>query len=226
MFLAEIDPIQIIIIVIAMGAGFVQWLWGLFKQSQEEKERRNAGPLSDEDRAAREEAWKSQTAPGNPQARPSPRTPPPVQDPWATVRDVFEQIKEETRKAQQPPPPRPAAPPPLPASTPTRRPASGTVRADLRPVPKPLPVPADPFPAGGIKTTSVPTPPVSFAAPPTPPRVQLPPISASAPAPTTNSDFPLLNTLLSHPAALRQAVLLREILGPPKALQSSGDSPF
>lgn len=232
MFLAEIDPIQIIIIVIAIGAGFVQWLWGLIKQKAEESERRNATPLTPEDRAAREEAWRKQVAqPGPGHApRPSPQSTPPVQDPWATVRDVFEQIKEEARKAQNPqvPPPvpqRPSATSPRSLPQPTsqtslNRPRRHSVRAELQPVPVAPPAPADPFPTGAAKavTPNV-TPPVSFATAPAPPLVSL----TTRPA---AQDFSGLRQLLHSPASLKQAVLLREILGPPKALQSSGDSPF
>ncbi|GAA5137747.1 hypothetical protein GCM10023213_15090 [Prosthecobacter algae] len=222
MLLAEIDPIQIIIIVIAMGAGFVQWLWGLIKQGKDEAERRNAAPLSDEDREAREQAWQQQMkSPGSPN-RPSPKTPPPVQDPWATVKDVFEQIKEESRKAQNPglPPPvpqRPATPPPS-----RQRTQPGTVRADVRPAPTPPPIPADPFPETAKANTPA-TPPVFFASPPTPPLLKPAHDSASSLSTPELND---LRKLLQTPANLRQAVLLREILGPPKALQSSGDSAF
>lgn len=222
MLLAEIDPIQIIIIVIAMGAGFVQWLWGLIKQGKDEAERRNAAPLSDEDRETREQAWQQQMKPAGSPNRPSPKTPPPVQDPWATVKDVFEQIKEESRKAQNPglPPPvpqRPATPPPS-----RQRTRPGTVRADVRPAPTPPPIPADPFPETAKATTPA-TPPVFFASPPTPPLLKPAPLLASS---RSTPELSGLRQLLQTPDTLRQAVLLREILGPPKALQSSGDSAF
>src|SRR6218665_291253 len=99
MLLAEIDPIQIAIIVIAMGVGFVQWLWGLIKQTQEEKNRQNT-PLSPEERAAREQAWRDQIA-GQKQAQPAPTSTPAPADPWGNVKDIFEKIKEEARKAQE-----------------------------------------------------------------------------------------------------------------------------
>ncbi|MES2738310.1 MAG: hypothetical protein V4672_18460 [Verrucomicrobiota bacterium] len=222
MLLAEIDPIQIIIIVIAMGAGFVQWLWGLIKQGKDDAERRNTAPLSDEDREAREQSWQQQVKPaGNPN-RPSPKTPPPVQDPWATVKDVFEQIKEESRKAQNPglPPPvpqRPASPPPS-----RQRTRPGTVRADVRPAPTPPPIPAYPFPEAAKATTPA-TPPVFFASPPAPPLLNPAPHLATS---RSTPELSGLRQLLQTPDTLRQAVLLREILGPPKALQSSGDSAF
>ncbi|TDU62552.1 hypothetical protein EI77_04595, partial [Prosthecobacter fusiformis] len=144
MILAEIDPIQIIIIVIAMGAGFIQWVWGLLKQSSAEKNRDSTPSPTPEERAAREEAWRKQVEqsqqPNRPQRpqRPNPQAPPPVHpDPWSTVRDVFEQMKEQAKKAQQPdtPPPLPQRPAraPAPSSSPVSRPARGSVRADLHP---------------------------------------------------------------------------------------------
>ena len=55
--LADLDPVQIIIVVIAMAGGFIQWLWNLIQQSRSEAERRRAGPPTDEESALREEAW-------------------------------------------------------------------------------------------------------------------------------------------------------------------------
>lgn len=243
MFLAELDPIQIAIIVIAMGAGFVQWLWGMFKQNLEDKERRSAPPLSPEERAAREEIWRRQFQPTEESestrqaqpaqrqrpARPSPSAPPPAHDPWATVRDVFEQIKEDARKAQNPesqppsPPQRQAEAPVRPQSSPPplRRPHPATVRAEVRPQPTPPPVPAVAFPGDSVKSTAIgATPPVTFATTSQPPRARL------EARPDVSPDFRGLRNLLHSPASLKQAVLFREILGPPKALQSAEDSPF
>lgn len=212
-FLAEIDPVQIIIIVIAMGAGFIQWLWGLMKQKLEESERRNAPPLSAEELARREEAWKKQIQQSGQPPRPSPKSTPPPPAAWDTVREVFEKIQEESRKARQPQqPPRPASQPaPRPAPAPARSPSAmrGTVRADTRPAGPPAPEP----------------PPVPTQSPvlasPAQPHLATVAYHSSDPA-----DTQALRSLLKTPASLRQAVLLKEILGPPKALQSSGDSPF
>ncbi len=210
-----------------MGAGFVQWLWGLFKQGQEEAERRKADLPSPEERAAREQAWRRQVEQTGQPPRPSPKASPPL-NPWDTVRDVVEQIKEEARKAKSPaaPPPipqRPSSPPP-----PTSRPRSYTVRAELRPTPVPPPTPAAPFPTAPVTTapvttTSASTPPVFFAQPPTPAKLSPSPDQT---LPRSRPEFNGLRQLLQTPATLRQAVLLREILGPPKALQSAEDSPF
>lgn len=224
MILAELDPIQIAIIVIAMGAGFVQWLWGIFKQNLEDKERRNAAPISPEERAAREEAWRKQVEHSQQDRpkRPSPQAPTPANDPWSSVRDVFEQLKEDARKAQQPatPPPLPQQERPVQQPAPARRPHPATVRAEVPPLPAPPPVLADAFPAGSVRNSPASsTPPVFFATPP-PPRLLRPSIQETGP------DFRGLREKLHHPASLKQAVLFREILGPPKALQSAQDSPF
>lgn len=210
-FLAEIDPVQIIIIVIAMGAGFIQWLWGLMKQKLEESERRNAPPLSTEERARREEAWKKQIQQSGQTPRPSPKSTPPPPAAWDTVREVFEKIQEESRKARQPPHQPVTQPAARPVSQPTRSASAmrGTVRAETRPPAPPVPEPP-PLPAHS-PLVAVPAQPHLAA--------------VSSPS-SDNADTQALRRLLKTPASLRQAVLLKEILGPPKALQSSGDSPF
>jgi hypothetical protein len=210
MLLAEIDPIQIAIIVIAMGVGFVQWLWGLIKQTQEEKNRQNTS-LSPEERAAREQAWRDQIE-GQKQEQPAPRAPtstPPPADPWGNVKDIFEKIKEEARKAQeqqnQPP------------STRQQRPQPAQ---SMRQQPTPPALP---------RKTKAPEP---VAAPPAP-------VVVARPQPQVASDMAAqglssrreqdpkgLLAFLQTPNALQQAVLLREVLGSPKALQSSQDSAF
>jgi hypothetical protein len=200
MFLAEIDPIQIAIIVIAMLGGFVQWIWSLIKQSQEEAARAKAQPTEEEKRL-REAAWKKQvqmpTAPPPPKA---PQVPNPTVDPWAAAREIFEQIKREAagQTALPSPSPRPAPTPQIPART---KKASAYV-------PPPLPVVqiVAPVPAPLVEVTHA-TP-------------------ASKLASNRQDGLELLRGLLASPNTIRQAVLMREILGPPKALQSSADSPF
>ncbi len=199
MFLAEIDPIQIAIVVIAMLGGFVQWIWGMIKQGQEEAARRNTPPVSEEEKKLREQAWRHQVQPSPglpPPPRPRPATPPPANDPWATVRDIFEQIKKDVIDTQAPQRPAPApkafAPPP--------RKLPGTVRAEAAPVAPPVIAP-------------VPAP------------IALPQAAPALSAPQKDGFAPLRG-LLANQASIRQAVLMREILGPPKALQSSSDSTF
>lgn len=216
--LAEFDPVQIAIVVIAMVGGFVHWLWNLIMQSKEEAEQRRQ-PRDPEEEKRREEAWRRQTQ--NPSApRPSPASPPPVHDPFATVRDIFEQIK---REAQGAPPPVPRTPPPLPPTPapPARR---GTVTADLpRGVP-PYQQPRRHSVAAEVaaRAPASATPPVNLpAAPPPPPAPALPAVATLTARPAL---APAWTGLLGSPAALRQAFILREILGPPKALQTAEDS--
>lgn len=205
MLLAEIDPIQIAIIVIAMGVGFVQWLWGLIKQTQEEKNRQNTS-LSPEERAAREQAWKEQIE-GQRQGQPAPRAPtstPPPADPWGNVKDIFEKIKEEARKAQeqQQQPQR---------SQPAQQPAR-----QKQPAPPPLPRAAK-TPEPKVVT------PVAVAASRAP---QVEPGTIEGLRSRREQDPKGLLAFLQTPNALQQAVLLKEVLGSPKALQSSQDSAF
>jgi hypothetical protein len=214
--LAELDPVQIIIVVIAMMGGFFQWLWNLIQQSRSEAERRRAGPPTDEEKALREDAWKRQTQggptpPRQSPARPSPTaTPPPMNDPFSTVRELFEQVKREAMQGQNPP--QPAAPPPMrqrKSASATRR---GTVAAEVT---------APPYQPGARRgsvraetsTAVVTEPPVI----PTQPAAAEPTASRTTPPPAWA-------TLLNSPAGLKQAFVLREILGPPKALQTATDS--
>lgn len=209
--LAELDPVQIIIVVIAMMGGFFQWLWNLIQQSRSEAERRRAGPPTDEENALREEAWKRQTQggptpPRQSPARPSPTaTPPPMNDPFSTVRELFEQVKREAMQGQNPPQPttpspmrqrKSAAAPPYQSST--RR---GSVRAE---------------------TSSATT----AAAAVTAPQASRPVTPEPSPAPTVSptAPAPAWAALLNSPDGLKQAFVLREILGPPKALQTAADS--
>lgn len=221
--LAELDPVQIIIVVIAMMGGFFQWLWNLIQQSRSEAERRRAGPPTDEENALREDAWKRQTQggptpPRQSPARPSPTaTPPPMNDPFSTVRELFEQVKREAMQGQNPP--QPAAPPPMrqrksasaprrgsigtEAAAPPYQPSSrrGSGRAEASP--------------GATTAAAVTAPQASRPVTPEPSPGQSGPQTAPAPAWTA---------LLNSPAGLKQAFVLSEILGPPKALQTAADS--
>ena len=202
MFLAEIDPIQIAIIVIAMLGGFVQWIWGLIKQSREDADRAKAHP-TEEEQKLREAAWKKQvqkpTAPP-PLPPKAPQVPNPTVDPWSAAREIFEQIKREAagQTALPSPSPRPAPAPQIPA------------RAKKAPAYSPPPLPA----AQIVVPAPTPVAEVPHATP------------ASKLASSRQDGLEILKGLLASPTTIRQAVLMREILGPPKALQSSADSPF
>lgn len=232
MILAEIDAVQIIIVIIAMGAGFLQWLWGLIKEGRNHQERQqqqqNEAPPDPEEQRRREEARRRLMEGRRREPPPVPRNRPAPGSPWETVRDVIDHVKEQSRKANEPhQPPRHSGSSLAPAS----RPVPGTVRAELRPVPPAPPVPAEPFPQPRGETRAPapgsPTPPVTFAAPPAlPPRVALPASSGagigsgSNPRRSPNPAIARVQHLLKTPHGLRQAILLQEILGPPKALQS------
>jgi len=189
--LAELDPVQIAIAVIAMIGGFVHWLWNLITQGKDEAEKR-LQPPDPEDAKRRQEAWRKQ-AQNRPPPRPTPASPPPVNDPFASVREIFEQIKRETQGA--PPPPLPRTPPPLPSSPaqPSRR---GYVRSDLSKVP-PYQQPRRHSVAAeaAAKAPASDTPPVSLPTAPSPlPVVVLPTV-----APTSR---PALAPRLGGPARL------------------------
>lgn len=215
--LADLDPVQIIIVVIAMAGGFIQWLWNLIQQSRSEAERRRAGPPTDEENVLREEAWKRQTQGTPTPPRPSPTaTPPPVNDPFSTVRELFEQVKREAMEGQKP---QPAAPPPMrqrrPASAPRRGPmASEGAAPPYKPAARRGSVREEASPSLAASAAVV-TPQASRPSAPEPTPAQAVPQTTISPAWTS---------LLNSPAGLKQAFILREILGPPKALQTSGDS--
>jgi len=208
--LAELDPVQIAIVVIAMLGGFVQWLWNLLQQGKKEAEERRTPPADPEEKRLREEAWRRQTQ-GQGGGRPSPPPlKPAMNDPFATVKDIFEQIKRDAMEAQRPS--TPAAPPPLPPAQP-RPPKRYSVGADR----------AAPAIAQSPKRHSV-----SAALAEVTPAPVLPVSQSESflpPPPPAPSTAPAWSALLGSPAALRQAFILREILGPPKALQTAGDSP-
>ncbi len=198
MILAEIDLLQIVIIVIAMVGGFFQWLWGLLQQGKQNSERE----LSPEEKQLREEAWRKQTQP----AESRPTTPPPVPpfggDPWQDYRDLFKKVRDVVEKPTPAPAPK--------AQEKPQRPRPHTVRAELHP-PAPPPVVRDvPFPASS-----------QMAAP-----LASAPKKAIPGASPAQADVHGLAGLLLNASSLRQAFMLREILGPPKALQSSSDSTF
>jgi len=198
MVLAEIDPIQIAIIVIAMLGGFVQWIWSLIKQSQEEAERAKTQP-SEEERKLREAAWKKQVQMPNaapPPPQKAPKAPTSSPDPWSAAREIFEQIKREAAGQT-------ALPSPSPAK---QRPASAKKVPAYVPPPQPVPLVLAP--------ASIPEVVITHATP------------AAKLASSRQDGLELLRGLLASPTSSRQAILMSEILGPPKALQTSADSPF
>ena len=195
---------QIIFVIVAVGIGFIQWVYNLIQQRGGSADQDTGGEETEdpEIRRMREEAWRRQTR--EPSAPPAHRPPPvPSSSSWGgTLRDVFEEIQRTAEEAQHKP-----KPPPVP----------GTVRADLE-----APPPAKPVPVLSKKQLP---PNADELAQRFETQSRLKRRSEmSASAPRTLSDF--LQSDLRHPAALRQAIVLREILGPPKALQTSGDLLF
>lgn len=221
--LADLDPVQIIIVVIAMMGGFFQWLWNLIQQSRSEAERRRAGPPTDEEKALREDAWKRQTQGGPTPPRPSPArpsptaTPPPMNDPFSTVRELFEQVKREAMQGQNPP--QPAAPPPIRQRKSASAPRRGSVGTEAA---------APPYQSNARRGSgrAETSPSTTTAAAVTAPQASRPVAPEPSPAPTVSptAPAPAWAALLNSPAGLKQAFVLSEILGPPKALQTAADS--
>lgn len=207
MRLAEIDPVQIVIIVIAMLGGFFQWLWGLIQQSREERDRRRAAPPDPEERRLREEAWRRQVEP----VRPSPQAPRPVNDAPADAWEMMRKLMEKAQEAAQQP-----APPPERPAAPANRPAPPPALPERRPTAPPRPAP--PAVVAAVEPARAPA---AVAVASVEPAFAVTPRSATRAAQTDP-----LARLLARPESVRQAVLLREILGPPKALQSGADAPL
>ncbi len=208
---AEIDLVQIIIVVIAMLGGFIQWLWNLIQQAKADAEKRREVPLSPEEKALREEAWRRQVMTDG-QVRPSPKaSPSPVNDPFASVRDVFEQVKKELAEAQKqtsPPSPRPERPSMVRPTPPQK---TGSVRNEFTVPPKnDAPAPVAPVTVTGSMASAI-------------PQGQAYAVTRATPD-GTHSRRHAWQSLLGNPEALRDAFVLKEVLGAPKALQSVSDS--
>ncbi len=211
---SDFDPFQGAIIVIALVAGFIKWLWENWQMKNDAEQRERGTPAPDpEELRRREEAWKRQMGQGagkggQPAPRPvrhAPSTAP--TSVWDDLRKAWEDMKEAARQSQNPgqPPPPPRAQRPRPSASrqqPAPPPRRGSVAAaEDRRAPAALPEMAA---AAQRDVLSV---------PPTVERRE-----SSGGAFLTN-----LQNLRHDPALLRQAVLLHEVLGPPKALQSSTD---
>lgn len=216
---SDFDPFQAAIIVIALLAGFIKWLWENWRMKNDAAQRDFTPPDPEEVRR-REEAWQKQMGQGAGQGSPSPqrRGPPAPPSAWDELRKAWDELKETAKQAQNPaqPPPRPQQQRPhsQPATPPQRQPylqppKRHSVGADLAAAEAKLAATRE---AAAVIAAAA----AERRAPSAPPMVE------RRGGPTS----PLLASLqnLRHdPALLRQAVLLHEILGPPKALQSSTD---
>lgn len=219
---SDFDPFQGAIIVIALLAGFIKWIWENWRMKNDAAQRDFTPPDPEEVRR-REEAWQRQVGQGSgpPQA---PAPPPPPQrraaeppSAWDELRKAWNELKEAAKQSQNPghpqPPPRPQQRP-QPAPPPQRQPYSqppkrGSVGADLAAAEAKLA-------ASREAAASASAAAAEWRAPSAPPMVE----RRSGPG---SALLGTLQNLRHDPALLQQAVLLHEILGPPKALQSSTD---
>lgn len=200
---ADMDPMQIAIIVVFVVAGFLKWLWENW-QIKRDAAQRDAVPPDPEEQRLREEAWRRQTGQA-PQARPpSPASP----SAWDELRKAWNELKETARQApapaaSPPAPARPSRPPPLRQPEPPRR---GSVRATLTEA------------EARLAATR------GAAAPPPAQPMQVSAAAESIARPAESVYLTGLHHLRRDPMLMRQAIVLREVLGPPKALQSSSDA--
>ncbi len=205
---SDFDPFQMAIIVIAVLAGFVKWLWENWTQ----KTSAPPPPPDPEEQRRREAAWRKQTG----QSSAPPPSLPPVVTPsaWDELRKAWKELQDTAQPA--PAPPRPAqqtrTPPPQRQQQPPpqrqqqlQRQQQPPPQRQQQPVRAPAPLP----------TVAAVQPPAVVS---TPPAVVI--SRSSAP---DGSILANLRQLRRDPALMRQAILMQEILGPPKALQSSND---
>lgn len=208
---SDFDPFQGAIIVIALLAGFIRWLWENWRMKSDAA-KRDFTPQDPEELRRREEAWQRQVGQGTGQPPPPqqrrPAAPPSA---WDELRKAWDELKETAKQAQNPaqPPPRPQPEPPPQRQPYLQPPKRHSVGADLAAAEAKLAATRE---AAAVIAAAA----AERRAPSAPPMVER----------RGGPSSPLLASLqnLRHdPALLRQAVLLHEILGPPKALQSSTD---
>ncbi len=127
----DFDPFQATIIVIALVAGFLKWLWENWQQSREAAKRDL--PVDPDEQRRREAIWRRQTRQDK-QPPPMPSPPPPVApSPWDELRKAWKELQETAKQAQMPP--RPAPAPQRPKSAAVRpRPIAAVVSAPVPPV--------------------------------------------------------------------------------------------
>lgn len=191
---SDFDPFQVAIIVIAVLAGFVKWLWETWQQKTGAVP---APPPDPEEQRLREAAWRKQTG----QSSAAPPRPAPVAAPsaWDELRKAWKELQETAKSSQSPAQPR-RQPPPAQRQQPQRQRQQQPARTEA---PEPVPTVA------------------AFKAPAV--AAELPAVVTTKPAAPAGSILAHLRQLRQDPALMRQAILMQEILGPPKALQSSRD---
>ncbi|MCF7789879.1 MAG: hypothetical protein K9N47_27400 [Prosthecobacter sp.] len=190
---SDFDPFQMAIIVIAVLAGFVKWLWENWTQKTGAAP---PPPPDPEEQRRREAAWRKQTGQSS---APPPLPPVAVPSAWDELRKAWKELQETAQQPQAPARP----PPPLPHQ---RQPQPQRQRQQ-----QPARAPA---PQAAPKVAVVQAPAVVAEAP----AVVI--YNDQAPA---GSMLAKLRNLRQDPALMRQAILMQEILGPPKALQSTHD---
>lgn len=189
------DPsFQGVIIIVALVAGFIKWLWENWQERLAAGKRPPPPPDPAEQRL-REAAWRRQTGQSMP-----PPVPPVAPTVFAELRKAWQELQETAKAAQDPAYPVRSTPPPVPQ-------AQQQSRHSARPS-----VPVSQAPSVVIAPPTVTTGELqALESHLTRPRVPVPPLLAA------------LRGLRSDPALMRQAIILQEVLGPPKALQTSGD---
>ncbi len=204
---SDFDPFQMAIIVIALLAGFVKWLW---ENWQQKSGAMPVPPPDPEEQRLREAAWRKQT--GQTSAAPPPARPVVAPSPWDELRKAWQELKEVA--GQAPGRPAPRTPPPLPQrqQQPLRQQQPPQRARQAQPA------------ARATASAPVQRPVATAAAAPIPAVASAPAVVvvANAVAPA-GSVLATLRHLRRDPALMRQAILMQEILGPPKALQSSRD---
>ena len=193
---ADFDPFQAAIIVIALVAGFVKWLWENWQMRRQSA----PPPMTEEQRQLREAAWLKQTGQKAPPLPPPPAAP----SAWDELRKAWKELQETAKQAQAPV--RPAKP---------VRPAASTS--------KPPPVPQQRQPMVRTSAPVAPASPPVVAAEATVPAPVAKEAYSPQQKTTNVSVLAALQHLRRDPALMRQAILMQEILGPPKALQTSGN---
>lgn len=206
---AEFDLQQIIFVVVFLGIAFLQWLFKVFKEQAEAKERAKQPPPSAEEIEARRRAWQEQTVeydeeeredikPVAPQQRPAPAPSLP-----GGLGDILETLRKNLEEQNRPAPA--PAPPPLPAAQP---------QVNKRPVvtvtpPTPVVV-KEPVPTNAYTVSKQAS--EAFALPK--------PATAITEVRSRHSAHPLAEFLrTTH--GYRRAFILKEVLSPPKAMQSN-----